>query len=118
MNKADLVEEVRRELGAKCSKAHAERAVNSVLQAIGIGLRKDSSVQLVGFGTFLVKQRPARTYRNPRSGEQMEVGPSQTVAFKVGSGLKSAAVAETGESSAPISTAASAGGQAIQGENG
>ncbi len=88
MNKADLVEEVRRSLGTQCSKAHAERAVNSVLLSIGAGLRKDNTVQLVGFGTFQVKQRPPRTYRNPRTGEMMEVGPSTTVGFKAGAGLK------------------------------
>ena len=88
MNKADLVEEVRRSLGTECSKAHAERAVNSVLSSIGTGLKNDATVQLVGFGTFQVKNRPARTYRNPRTGEKMEVGPSTTVGFRPGAGLK------------------------------
>ena len=90
MNKADLIEQVRLGLGAECSKAHAEKAVNSVLMSIEHGLKEDSTVQLVGFGTFQVKQRPPRAYRNPRTGEMMEVGPSTTVGFKAGTGLKSA----------------------------
>ena len=88
MNKAELVEAVQNSLGTECSKAHAERAVNSVLNSIGSGLKKDSAVQLVGFGTFQVKQRPPRNYRNPRTGEMMEVGPSTTVGFRPGQALK------------------------------
>lgn len=88
MNKADLIEQVRMSLGAECSKAHAERAVNSVLNSIGAGLKQDNTVSLVGFGTFQVKQRPSRSYRNPRTGEMMEVGPSTTIGFRPGSALK------------------------------
>jgi len=88
MNKADLIDAVQQNLGAQCSKAHAERAVNSVLASIGTGLKDDATVQLVGFGTFQVKQRPPRSYRNPRTGEMMEVGPSTTVGFRPGAALK------------------------------
>ena len=88
MNKAELIDAVQRTLGAQCSKAHAERAVNSVLNSIGSGLKDDATVQLVGFGTFQVKQRPSRAYRNPRTGEMMEVGPSTTVGFRPGTALK------------------------------
>ena len=88
MNKAELVEAVRSSLGTECSKAHAERAVNSVLGSIGDGLKKDNQVQLVGFGTFQVKQRPSRNYRNPCTGEMMEVGPSTTIGFRPGAALK------------------------------
>ena len=88
MNKAELIDAVQRNLGAQCSKAHAERVVNSVLSSIGTGLKSDNTVQLVGFGTFQVKQRPSRTYRNPRTGEMMEVGPSTTIGFRPGTALK------------------------------
>lgn len=88
MNKAELIEAVQKSLGTDCSKAHAERAVNSVLHSIGTGLQKDTTVQLVGFGTFQVKQRPPRAYRNPRTGEMMEVGPSTTIGFRPGAALK------------------------------
>ena len=89
MNKAELIDAVQNTLGAQCSKAHAERAVNSVLRSIGAGLKDDATVQLVGFGTFQVKQRPPRSYRNPRTGEMMEVGASTTVGFRPGTALKS-----------------------------
>lgn len=88
MNKADLIDQVKASLGNECSKAHAERAVNSVLSSIGAGLKNDKAVQLVGFGTFQVKERPPRSYRNPRTGEMMEVGPKTTVGFRAGSALK------------------------------
>ena len=88
MNKAELVELVQNSLGTECSKAHAERAVNSVLSSIGEGLKQDNQVQLVGFGTFQVKERPSRNYRNPRTGEMMEVGPSTTIGFRPGAALK------------------------------
>ncbi len=88
MNKAALIDEVQRQLGAECSKAHAERVVNSVLASIGTGLKSNGTVQLVGFGTFQVKKRASRTYRNPRTGEMMEVGPSTTVGFRAGTALK------------------------------
>jgi DNA-binding protein HU-beta len=67
MNKAELIDEVQKTLGEDCSKAHAERVVNSVLNSIGKGLREDATVQLVGFGTFQVKDRAARIGRNPQT---------------------------------------------------
>jgi DNA-binding protein HU-beta len=88
MNKTELVDRVQQNLGTECSKSHAEKVVNSVLSSIQEGLRSDRAVQLVGFGTFQVKQRAARTCRNPRTGETMQVGASQTVGFKPGQALK------------------------------
>jgi nucleoid DNA-binding protein len=88
MNKAELIEAVQKSLGAECSKAHAERVVNSVLQSIEDGLKRDQQVSLVGFGTFQVKDRPARTFRNPRTGEPIQRGASKTVGFRAGQGLK------------------------------
>lgn len=90
MNKAELVDRVQQSLGTDCSKAHAERVVNSVLNSIQEGLQADRSVQLVGFGTFQVKTRAARAGRNPRTGETMQISASQTVGFKPGQALKSA----------------------------
>ena len=94
MNKADLIETVQKTLGAECSKAHAERVVNTVLQSISSGLQKDKLVQLVGFGTFQVKDRKPRTFRNPRTGEPVEVDATRTVGFKPGSALKEQVEAE------------------------
>jgi DNA-binding protein HU-beta len=88
MNKADLIAEVQRHLGAECSKAHAEKVVNSVLASIQRGLKKDKEVQLVGFGTFAVKNRKARTGRNPQTKEPLQIKASRTVGFRAGTGLK------------------------------
>jgi len=88
MNKADLIAEVQKQLGNECSRAHAERVVNSVLDSIGTGLKKDKAVQLVGFGTFAVKNRKARLGRNPATGAQIKIAASHTVGFKCGTGLK------------------------------
>jgi len=87
MKKTDLVEKVK-ELAGLESKAAAERALNAVLDGIEAGLQKDGEVQLIGFGTFRVKDRPAREGRNPLTGEKMKIKASRTVAFKVGAALK------------------------------
>ena len=88
MNKADLVEEVQKQLGTECSKAHAERAVNALIQSIQRGLKKDKEVQIVGFGTFAVKNRKARMGRNPQTNEPLQIKASRTVGFRAGTGLK------------------------------
>jgi DNA-binding protein HU-beta len=88
MNKADLIESVQASLGDNCSRAHAESCVNSVLEAIADGLRKDGSVQLVGFGTFEVRHRKARTGLNPQTREPMQIAASKTVGFRPGNKLK------------------------------
>ena len=88
MNKAQLVDVVQKELGKDISKAAAERALNAVLGAIGRGLKTGDSVQLVGFGTFRVSKRAARTGRNPKTGEQIQIRASKTVRFAAGQGLK------------------------------
>jgi DNA-binding protein HU-beta len=89
MNKADLIHEVQKHLGAECSKAHAERAVNALIASIQKGLKKDKEVQIVGFGTFAVKSRKARTGRNPQNGEAIQIKASRTVGFRAGASLKS-----------------------------
>jgi DNA-binding protein HU-beta len=92
MNKQELIESI---LGNKQSgietKAAAERAVNAVLDGIENGLKKDGSVQLIGFGTFAVKNRAARKGRNPSTGEEIKIKASRTVGFKAGAALKETA---------------------------
>jgi DNA-binding protein HU-beta len=88
MNKAQLIDEVQKALGADCTRSYAERALNSVLECIGKGLQTDQSVQLTGFGTFQVKARAARTVRNPSTKQMMQVPASKTVGFKPGQALK------------------------------
>ena len=87
MNKAELVECIQGEFE---SKAKAEKAVNAVIDAIKDGIKRDSKVQLVGFGTFTVKKRKARTGRNPQTGEQIKIKASKTVGFKPGKSMKDA----------------------------
>ncbi len=86
MNKQCLAEAVAKELGT--SKAQGERAVNAVLGGISKGLKKDKTVQLIGFGTFTVRKRKARNARNPQTGDIIKVKASRTVGFKVGKKFK------------------------------
>lgn len=91
MNKAELVAEVQKTLGDETSKAAAERAVEAVLESIKKGVKKDKSVQLIGFGTFEVVKRAARSGVNPQTGEKIKIKASKAVKFKAGSGLKALA---------------------------
>jgi DNA-binding protein HU-beta len=88
VNKADLIDAVASDL--EISKAAAERAVNTVLENIKDGVKKDKLVQLVGFGTFTARQRKARTGRNPQTGEAIKIKASKSVGFKPGKQFKSA----------------------------
>lgn len=88
MNKADLIEIVSGEAGL--SKADASRAVESVIASITNALKSGQQVSLVGFGTFAVKKRSARTGRNPRTGEAIEIRASKVPGFRAGKALKDA----------------------------
>jgi len=87
MNKAQLVEAVQAALGKDVSKRQAEDSVNAVLGAIASGV-KSGKVQIIGFGTFEVKERAARMGRNPKTGESMQIAASKSVGFKASSTLK------------------------------
>lgn len=90
MNKADLIEAIVSDKSNDIeTKAGAERALNSVLSSIQKGLKKDKNVQLIGFGTFNVKNRKARNGVNPQTGDKIKIKASKTVGFKVGKALKS-----------------------------
>ena len=89
MNKSELIDEVQMLLGGDTSKAHAERALQAVLEGIKKGIKNDKNVQLIGFGTFSISERAARTGRNPRTGEEIKIAASKNVKFKAGAGLKS-----------------------------
>ena len=71
-------------------KRDAEKALTGFLDLLTESLVNGEKVQLVGFGTFEVKERAARTARNPRTGESLEVGPSRAPVFKAGKSLKDA----------------------------
>ena len=88
MNKAELVAEIQKALGKETTKAAAERALDAVLAGVGKGLKKDKSVQLIGFGTFTVKSRAARKGRNPQTGKEMTIKASKTVGFRPSKTMK------------------------------
>lgn len=88
MNKSELIDIVAE--GADISKAAATRAVDSVIEGITGTLVKGEQVTLVGFGTFSVKDRAARTGRNPRTGEPIQIKASKNPGFKAGKALKDA----------------------------
>jgi nucleoid DNA-binding protein len=86
MNKADFVEMLSAKLDG--SKAEAEKALNAVLDGITEALTTQGQVAFVGFGTFKVAERAARTGRNPRTGEEIQIPAMKAVTFKVGKALK------------------------------
>ncbi len=88
MNKSDLIDAVAD--SADISKAAAGRALDGALEAITKALKKGDSVTLVGFGTFTVRKRNARTGRNPRTGEAIKIKASKVPGFKPGKALKDA----------------------------
>ena len=88
MNKTELVEAVAE--AADLSKTDAGKAVDAVLDVITGALKKGDQVTLVGFGTFEVRDRAARTGRNPKTGEAIQIKASKAPAFKAGKALKDA----------------------------
>ena len=88
MNKAELIDAVAS--ATDLSKVDATRAVDAVVDNITETLRKGDSVTLVGFGTFEVRERAARTGRNPQTGEAIQIKASKAPAFKAGKAFKDA----------------------------
>ncbi|HEX5515025.1 MAG TPA: HU family DNA-binding protein [Gammaproteobacteria bacterium] len=88
MNKSELIEAVAQ--SADISKAAAARAVDGMVQAITQALKEGDQVTLVGFGTFVVRERAARSGRNPRTGETIDIKASKVPGFKAGKALKDA----------------------------
>ncbi|MDR2429776.1 MAG: HU family DNA-binding protein [Puniceicoccales bacterium] len=87
MNKAELIAEVQKLLGSE-TKAAAERAVEATIDGIQAGIKKDKLVQIIGFGTFAITKRAARTGINPKTKEKIKIKASNSVKFKAGAGLK------------------------------
>jgi DNA-binding protein HU-beta len=85
MNKGDLVTQIAADAGL--SKAQAGAALNSVLDSVAGSLKKGDKVTLVGFGTFSVSERAARTGRNPRTGKEIKIKAKKVVRFKPGKEL-------------------------------
>lgn len=88
MTKADLVARMAKD--AKVTKRAAEAALNSAMKAVRETLRKGKKVTLVGFGTFGVGRRKARTGRNPQTGRAIKIPAARVVRFRPGAELKKA----------------------------
>lgn len=88
MNKTELINAVADK--SDLSKADAARAVDAFFEVVGKALKKKDKVSLVGFGTFLVRERAARSGRNPKTGATIKIKASKTPSFKAGKALKDA----------------------------
>ncbi len=88
MTKANIIDAVATKTGLK--KKDSEAAVNAAIEAVVAALKAGDKVQLIGFGTFDVKTRAARTGRNPRTGETLQIAASKNVGFSAGKALKDA----------------------------
>ena len=88
MNKTELVEAMAKQAGL--SKKDTEKALKAFTETVAKTLKKGDKVQLVGFGTFEVSKRAARTGRNPQTGAEMKIKASKAPKFKAGKALKDA----------------------------
>lgn len=88
MNKSELIASIA--TGADISKADAERALNATISTITSELANGGDIALVGFGTFKVSERAARSGRNPQTGETIQIAAAKVPSFKAGKALKDA----------------------------
>jgi DNA-binding protein HU-beta len=88
VNKTELIEEIAK--SADITKASATRALDAMMEAVTTSLKNNDSVTLVGFGTFTVGERAARTGRNPRTNEAIKIAAAKVPKFKAGKALKDA----------------------------
>jgi DNA-binding protein HU-beta len=86
MNKTELIDAVAQ--AADLPKIAASKALDAVLATVGKALKEGDSVVLTGFGTFSVRERPARTGHNPKTGKPMDIKASKTPVFKAGKTLR------------------------------
>ncbi|MEJ6524483.1 MAG: HU family DNA-binding protein [Opitutales bacterium] len=92
MNKGQLIEAIQKKLGKDTTKAAADLALNTVIDCITAGVKKDKEkgVQIIGFGTFSIVKRAARAGINPQTQEKIKIKASKSVKFKPGAKLKAA----------------------------
>ncbi len=88
MNKSELIEHIAKQ--ADISKAAAARALEALIGGVKSTLKKNGSVSLVGFGTFSVTKRAARSGRNPRTGDVIKIKAAKVAKFRPGKALKDA----------------------------
>jgi DNA-binding protein HU-beta len=86
VNKSELIEAIA--ASADIPKAAASRALDAMIESVTESLKKGDSVALVGFGTFAVKERAARTGRNPQTGQPINISAAKVPSFKAGKALK------------------------------
>ena len=86
MNKQDLIEILAKKVGI--SKNQADKTISTIFGAIGDALKKGNKAAFVGFGTYSVTKRKARTGRNPQTGATMKIPAKKVVKFSAGAGLK------------------------------
>jgi len=88
MNKSELIDVMAD--AADISKSAAGRALDALTDSIAARLKHGETVSIIGFGTFSIKERAARTGRNPQTGDTIEIAASKTPSFKAGKALKDA----------------------------
>lgn len=88
MNKTELIDAIANDAGV--TKVDAGKALNALTDAIASALKSGDSVPLIGFGTFKVSKRSARTGRNPRTGKELKIAASNSPTFSAGKSLKDA----------------------------
>ena len=88
MNKSELIDAVAERSGL--SKTDTAKFINSFTETVGDAMKRGDDVVLIGFGTFSVKERAARTGRNTKTGEPLQIAASKVPSFKAGKGLKDA----------------------------
>ena len=88
MNKQELISAMAEKAGL--TKADADKAVNAFVDTVKETLAKDDSIQLIGFGTFSVSERSARTGRNPQTGKEIQIAAKKVAKFKAGKALDEA----------------------------
>ena len=88
MNKSDLIAAVAAKTGE--TKKSAETSINAIIDVIAATLKKGDKIQLVGFGSFEVRQRAARKGRNPQTGKELKIAAKKAPVFKAGKALKDA----------------------------
>lgn len=88
MNKTDLIGDVAAATGM--TKKDAEKTINAFIASVQEALKAGEKVQLIGFGTFEVRDRQARKGRNPQTGKEIKIAAARIPAFKVGKGFKEA----------------------------
>jgi len=89
MTKQDLVDNVHTAAGDGLTRKQTAEVIDTVFATVGESITGDGKFFVPGFGTFTVKERKARVGRNPRTGQEIQIPASRTVAFKVAAGLKS-----------------------------